>query len=118
MRFGTGQTQPLPVLYEYASPMGDEFTIAIAAMDGLTDYLYINGELVLTNEKPARQTTIANQMDLGNIGRGYDDNTYFPGMMAEILIYTKTLSDEERQQVGRYLGDKYLIRYEFLIFKL
>jgi hypothetical protein len=110
LRFGTGQTQPLPVVYEYTAPVGDSFTICTAMMDGLNDYLYVNGELVFTNEKPAGQTTIANQRDIANIGRGYDDDTYFPGMIAEILIYTKTLSDEELQQVGQYLSDKYLIR--------
>ena len=58
IRFGTGQTQPLPVQYQYKSPIGEKFTIAAAIMDSITDYLYINGELVLTNEKPAGQDTI------------------------------------------------------------
>ena len=110
MRFGTGQTQPLPVVYEHTASVGDSFTISAAMMDGVTDYLYINGELVFTNEKPAGQTTIANQQDLGNIGRGYNDDTYFPGMIAEILIYTKTLSEDELQQVEEYLSEKYSIR--------
>jgi hypothetical protein len=110
MRFGTGQTQPLPVQYQYDSPIGEDFTIAVATMEGETDYLHINGELVLTNQKPAGQGAIANQRDMGNIGRGYNDNTYFPGIIAEILIYTKTLSDKERGQVEKYLSDKYSIR--------
>ena len=110
IRFGTGQTQPLPVKSDYKSPIGDKFTIATAMMDGLMDYLYINGELVLENEKPAGQEAIGNQRDIGNIGRGYNDNTYFPGMIAEVLIYTKTLSDAELEQMGQYLSDKYSIR--------
>ena len=79
-------------------------------MDGITDYLYINGDLVLTNEKPAGQEALGHQEDVGNIGRGYDDNTYFPGMIAEIFIYNKALSDDERSQVENYLSDKYSIR--------
>ena len=110
IRFGTGQTQTIPVVYRYDTPVGEDFTVVAAAMEGITDYLYVNGELVLTNEKPAGQDTIANQRDLGNIGRGYNDNTYFPGMIAEVLVYTKTLSDTERQDVEKYLSDKYSIR--------
>ena len=63
LRFGTGQTQPLPVQYQYKSPIGEKFTIAAAVMDGITDYLYINGELVLTNEKPAGQEALGHQRD-------------------------------------------------------
>jgi hypothetical protein len=98
------------VQYDYESPIGDSFTIATAMMDGVMDYLYINGELVLENEKPAGQEALGHQRDLGNIGRGFDDNTYFPGMIAEVLIYTKTLSDAERVQLEKYLSDKYSIR--------
>jgi hypothetical protein len=31
-------------------------------------------------------------------------------MIAEVLVYTKTLSDTERQEVEKYLSDKYSIR--------
>ncbi len=110
IRFGTGQTQPLPVFYEYESPIGDRFTIATAMMDGVMDYLYVNGELVLENEKPAGQEALGHQRDVGNIGRGYNDNTYFPGMIAEVLVYTEKLSDAEREQVEGYLSSKYLIQ--------
>ena len=110
IRFGTGQTQTIPVVYRYNTPVGEDFTVVAATMEGITDYLYVNGELVLTNEKPAGQDTIANQRDLGNIGRGYNDDTYFPGMIAEVLVYTKTLSDTERQDAEKYLSDKYSIK--------
>jgi hypothetical protein len=109
-RFGTGQTQTLPVKYDYKTPIGDEFTIATAMMEGETDYLYVNGQLVLTNKKPQGQKTIANQRDVGNLGRGYDDNTYFPGKIAEVLVYARTLTESDRKQIEQYLSNKYSIR--------
>jgi hypothetical protein len=105
IRFGTGQTQTLPVKYDWEAPKADEFTIVAAMMDGVKDYLYVDGELVLENEKPQGQ--LGNHRDIGNLGRGFNDDTYFPGMIAEVLVYTRTLPDSERQQVEEYLNGKY-----------
>ena len=105
IRFGTGQTQTLPVKFDYPDPMDNEFTITTAMMDGVMDYIYVDGEMVLENTKA--QGTIANNRDEGNIGRGYNDDTYFPGMISEVLVYTKALSEAERQEVEAYLNGKY-----------
>ena len=52
--------------------------------------------------------TIAGCRPVGNLGRGYNDNTYFPGDILEVLVYTRALNDAERQEVERYLTTKYL----------
>jgi hypothetical protein len=44
----------------------------------------------------------------GNVGRGYQ-NGYFGADMAEVLIYSATLSTTERQRVESYLNSKYAI---------
>lgn len=106
-RFGTGQNQPVPVGIKYDSPIGDEFTIATAVMEGKRDRLYVKGELVYDEEKRG-QAPVGNTGDIGYLGRGHEG--YFPGMVAEVLVYTKTLPDDERQQVEEYLSDKYSIR--------
>ena len=105
IRFGTGQTQTLPVKFDFPAPKADEFTIATAMMDGVMDYVYVDGELVLENTKPKGE--LGSNRDVGNLGRGYNDDTYFPGMIAEVLVYTRTLSDAERQEVEAYLNSKY-----------
>jgi len=105
-RFGTGQTQTLPVKYDYKTSVGDKFTITTAMIDGVNDYLYVNGELVLQNKKP--QGLTGNNKDIGNLGRGYNDDTYFPGKIAEVLVYNKKLSDAERNQVDQYLNVDYI----------
>jgi hypothetical protein len=79
-------------------------------MEEETDYLFVNGQLVLTNKKPQGQKTIGNQRDMGNLGRGYNDDTYFPGKIAEVFIYTRTLPESDRTQVEQYLSSKYSIR--------
>ena len=105
IRFGTGKTQTLPVKFDFPAAKADEFTITTAMMDGAQDYLYIDGELVLENTKPNGE--LGSNRDIANIGRGYNDDTYFPGMVAEVLVYTRTLSDAERQEVEAYLNSKY-----------
>ena len=57
--------------------------------------------------KSGQLASIAACDDLGNIGRGYNDNTYFPGEIAEVLVYTRALSELERQAVEQYLTNKY-----------
>jgi hypothetical protein len=105
IRFGTGSTQTLPVKFDYAAPMADVFTITTAMMDGANDYLYVNGDQVLENTKP--QGVIANNRDTGNLGRGYNDDTYFPGKIAAVLVYDRTLPASQRQEVEEYLNVKY-----------
>jgi len=107
IRFGTGQTQPLPVGIKYDAPIGDNFTIATGVMEGKRDRLYVKGELVYDEEKRA-QTPVGNTGDIGYLGRGHEGN--WPGKIAEVLVYTRTLPDNERELVEQYLSSKYSIR--------
>jgi hypothetical protein len=43
------------------------------------------------------------------VGRGYDDDTYYPGEIAEVLVYERALSELERQTVEQYLTNKYFM---------
>ena len=70
----------------------------------MRDQVYVKGELVYDDVKRSL-APVANTGDVGYLGRGYQFN--WPGMVAEALVYTRTLSDAERQEVEAYLNSKY-----------
>ena len=51
--------------------------------------------------------SIAGCQSTGNLGRGYNNNAYFPGAIAEVLVYRRALSETERQGLEAYLQAKY-----------
>jgi hypothetical protein len=104
-RFGTGQANNLPSYTRPSAVTG--FSISTAVKDGAVETLYVNGSQAL--QQPGKLTTITGVNSTGNLGRGYDNNTYFPGQIAEVLIYNRALIDSERQQVEQYLNQKYLV---------
>lgn len=106
LRFGT--TQP-GNLINYARPasVGSAFTVTTAIKNGSTDSLYVNGALVLSES--GKLPTLAGSRDTGNLGRGYDDNTFFGGEIAEVLVYTRALVPGERLNLEEYLNLKYSV---------
>jgi hypothetical protein len=48
-----------------------------------------------------------NETSTGQLGRGYNNNPYFNGDIAELLVYSRALSDAELRTVQRYLLQKY-----------
>src|SRR5207247_10898481 len=94
-------------LHSYTRPasIGNAFSVSTAIKNRTTDSLYVNGTLVVS--QPGKLTTIANTQNLGNIGRGYNNNTFFPRLITEAIVYTRDLSNAERQAVEGYLTSKY-----------
>jgi PKD repeat protein len=103
-RFGTGQTDNLPA-YQRPASIGNAYSISVATKQGTTDTLHVNGQLVVT--QGGKRSQIALTQSAGNVGRGYNNSTYFPGQIAEVLVYTRALTDAERQGVEAYLKAKY-----------
>ena len=103
-RFGTGQDSNLPSFTRPAS-IGSAFSISVATKDGTTESLHVDGVLELLDQ--GNLSTIAFSQSTGNLGRGYNNNTYFPGRIAEVLVYDRALSDAERQGVEAYLNARY-----------
>jgi len=101
-RFGTTQTQNYP-LYTRTTSASGSYTMTIASKNGTTESLYVNGQLVKTNT--GTLSTIAGTTNYGYIG-GYA-NTYYPGAIAEVLVYKRALSDAERKDIEHYLTTKY-----------
>jgi hypothetical protein len=103
-RFGTGQANNMPS-YTRPTSIGSNFSVNSFVKDGATEKLYINGASVLT--ATGKLSPIRYVRTTGNLGRGHDHNTYFSGRIAEVLVYTRALSDGERQTVEQYLLQRY-----------
>ncbi|MCI0533677.1 MAG: Ig-like domain-containing protein [Verrucomicrobiales bacterium] len=108
-RFGVGQPQDLnELLFTRPTPLVNAFSTTVLVREGATtgtETLFVNSELALSvSEKTAPVGATRNE---GNLGRGWDDNSYFPGSIAEVLVYTRALAETERQIVERYLKSKY-----------
>lgn len=103
-RFGTGQSGNRMV-YPRPVPAGSNFTLSTAVKDATSDSLFVNGTRVLS--EGGKLGTIAACRDTGNVGRGFDDNTFYAGDMAEVLVYTRALTVSERQAIEAYLSRKY-----------
>jgi hypothetical protein len=106
-RFGTTQAEN-QIDYLRPSSVGSAFTISSAIKDGTTDSLFVNGTQVVN--AGGKLATVAGCQAFGNVGRGYDNNTYYAGDIAEVLIYERALTAAERQGVERFLGSKYGLR--------
>lgn len=103
-RFGTGQLNNLP---SFTRPLGigNAPSVTVAVKNGTAESLFVDGNNVLT--QTGKLASIANVKSTGNLGRGYNDNTYFGGDVAEVLVYNRALTDSERQAVEAYLRGKY-----------
>jgi hypothetical protein len=104
-RFGTTQANNLPQ-YTRPASVGSDFTITVAVKSGASEYLYVNGSMVLS--QGGKLSSIAGCQDIGNLGRGYN-NTFFPGDIAEVLVYARALTDAERSAVEQHLSSKYAL---------
>jgi parallel beta-helix repeat protein len=103
-RFGTGQASNLPA-HTRPVTLNAAYSLTTAVKSASTESLYVNGMQVLAQS--GKLTALANIRDTGNLGRGYNDDTFFNGDIAEVLVYTRALTDAERQQVEQYLLSKY-----------
>jgi hypothetical protein len=109
-RFGTGVVQDLDELaYVRPKSLGNGFSTTALRRSGSKsgiEELYVNGTQVHT--VGGRTAPVASTRSVANIGRGYNDNSYFPGDIAEIVVYTRALSDVELGIVQNYLDTKYV----------
>ena len=84
-------------------------TLAVVRKDGVREDLFVNGAPVMATKD--RYPSIAHTQDIATIGAGNDGRgnalKFFPGDVAEILVFTRALSDLERDAIERYLRAKY-----------
>jgi hypothetical protein len=106
LRFGFGTGQPYAVVpYTRPDSLGPQYSLTTALKNGAEQVLFVNGrESLRLND---RRPVIAKCEEIGQIGRGEGD-TYFPGEISEILVYTRALGAGDRLAVEQYLLGKYL----------
>jgi hypothetical protein len=106
LNLGFGTSQPFHQLrYVRPASIGSRFSSSAAIKNGATDSIYVNGQLVLSQGGKLPQ--IAGNGDICTVARGYDENTYYAGDIAEVLVYARALTESERQTVESYLANKY-----------
>jgi len=93
------------MIYTRPTPVGSAYTLTAARHSGSVDTLYVNGTVVLTQN--GKLGPIGGAQSTGQLGRGYNNNPYFNGDIAEVLVYSRALSDAELRTVQRYLLQKY-----------
>jgi hypothetical protein len=107
-RCGTGQFGNLS-LWERpdTSPKGPSLTTL--RKDGSKEELFVQGALALATKD--KFLSIAHTQDVATIGAGTDARQnplrYYGGDIAEILVFTRALTEFERDAIERYLRGKY-----------
>jgi hypothetical protein len=108
-RFGSGEFGNVN-LWERPNGQPQGWTVTALRKDGAKEDLFVQGQLVSSNPKP-RYLSTAHTLDTATIGAGNDGRghelKFFPGDIAEILVFTRALSEAERDAVERYLRGKY-----------
>ena len=69
---------------------GNCVTITTAIKNGSTDTLFVNGTQVLS--EGGKLTAIAGCRDTASVGRGFNDDTFYAGDIAEIVVCPRLVS--------------------------
>jgi regulation of enolase protein 1 (concanavalin A-like superfamily) len=103
-RFGTEEPNNLP---GFARPqaLGGRFSVTMARKDAGHESLFVDGQLAM--EQSGRRAALSGIHPVGNLGRGFNDNTFFRGKIAEVFVYDRAIGATERAQLEQYLQDKY-----------
>ena len=103
-RFGTRQVGNFP-LYDRPVSIGSSFSITTSRKSGGNDQLFVNKTMVI--DAFGKLPSIAGTQPTGNVGRGYNNNTFFAGDIAEIVVFCRALTPAERMAWEDYLDTKY-----------
>ena len=85
------------------------WTVSTVKKDGTKEELFVQGVSVLSTKD--RFPAIAHTQDTATIGAGTESRgnalKFYPGDIAEILVFTRAISEAERDAIERYLRGKY-----------
>lgn len=104
-KMGTGKDKS-DLTYARPSPLSGRPSLTLLRKEGTVDALYVDG--ALAKRQTGMGGKIANCSERAALGIGKKD-THYQGCVAEVLVYGRALSDAERDQVSRYLADKYAL---------
>ena len=102
-RFGTAQSGNLPRFKRPAS-INKNFSITTSMKRGAEEKLFVNGQLVQSETgKLPKLNQVSDDVAIGYGGHG----SGFNGNIAEVLVFTRALNEEELKQMTDYLAGKY-----------
>ncbi len=105
-RFGSGQSNN--VHKHIRSEAKEGFVVTAAVKNGKSEYLYDNGEKVLeSNSKKESTANIKPVMYVGKTAASRE--SYLQGGVSEILIYDRSLTEEEITLVQSYMNMKMVL---------
>ncbi len=105
-RFGSGQSNN--VLKYIGGEEKTGFLVTAAVKDGVNEYLYDNGVKVAeSHSKREKTANIKNVMCVGKTPAS--KTSYLKGGISEILIYDRSLSEEEISSVQSYMNMKMIL---------
>jgi hypothetical protein len=87
------------------------FSITTVVLAERENDLFVNGRCVLSTRSRNERRALENA-NVGWIGRG-KEGSFFPGRVAEFLIYSRSLPRGERSSVETYLAAKYSLQLEW-----
>ena len=105
-RFGTGQSNGYN---RYIRPSEvRNSTVTASVKDGTTEYIYVDGKKV--SELTGRFEKTANNGSTLYLGKGISGGSdyFYNGLISEVLIYDRALTEEEITAVNGYLEQRYL----------
>jgi hypothetical protein len=77
--------------------------------DGTNQNVYSNGNFSNTFNIGGNIATSTGILQIGGYNKSFNDEEYFYGQIAEIIMYNRAVTSTERQQVESYLNTKYAI---------
>lgn len=104
--FGHGYTAgnaPRSLGYEGVFP-DNNVAIISATLSPSLARIWFNGTVISTLESPASIPTITGPIQIGSTTTA---NNYFDGRMYEIILFSGTLADNDRQKLEAYLATKW-----------
>lgn len=84
-------------------------TIQSAAGGATKDVTYYRNGTLKTASTAGGSEGINTAINTAQLGRNADDDKYFDGRIAEVIVYNKTLDVVDRGRIEQYLSSKYLI---------
>ncbi len=107
-RFGSGQSNNYN---KYMRPAAtSRFTTAAMVKDGKTEYMYDDGEKVYTNTDRYEQTNNLQKSMMVGVTKASNKDSYANIEVSEILIYDRSLSDDEIEKIYNYTSRKQYLK--------
>ncbi len=101
-QYNNGVNASIP---SYGTPIPRIHVVSLSSVSGIGQRYWLNGILVASNINQNRIFSFAGAA----LGR-YATSNFFNGDIGEVIIFTRSLTTDERRSIENYLGKKYNIK--------